>query len=347
MKSLFIRALSKEPVERPPVWMMRQAGRYMKEYRDLKEKHSFLELCKTPELALEVTMQPIRFLDPDAAILFADILLPGEAMGFELDFAPGPKILNPVQNRSDLQALKRVDPHTSLDYVFKAIMLIKSELASHYQGEQAKAVIGFAGAPWTMACYFTEQGPIKLFQGTQVKAADDPQTMHLFLERLTDVIGDYLLGQIESGADAVQLFDTWAGNLSVEEYREFALPYTQKIIQLVQKTGCPTILYVNGSSHLLEQMKQSGADCLSVDWRTDLHAAETLVGEKTALQGNYNPANLFGSVDSVRERTRKMLASLKRRTAYVANLGHGIFQTTPPENARVFVDTVKEGWINR
>lgn len=344
MKSLFVRSLLGETIERPPVWMMRQAGRYLEEYKALKEDYDFMTLCKTPELAVEVALQPIRALDPDAAIIFGDILIPGEAMGFSMEFSPGPKIQNPIRGKSDILNLKCNSPHTHTRHIFDAISLLKRELDALFPSGPPKAVLGFAGAPWTLACYFLDQGPYKHFQGTQICAAQDPSSITLLLERLSDFITEYLLGQFESGADAVQLFDTWAGILSEEDYRVFALPYVQRIIEGLRRAGCPTIYYANNASHLLGALNESGADCISLDWRTSLSSAEEIIGSETALQGNLNPAFLFGSFECVQERTREMLNSLRRRTRYIANLGHGVLQTTPRDNARMFIETVKEGW---
>ncbi|MFN8392151.1 MAG: uroporphyrinogen decarboxylase [Bdellovibrionota bacterium] len=344
MESLFLRALTNKPIERPPVWMMRQAGRYLPEYRAVKEKHTFLEMCKSSELASEVTLQPIRILDPDAAIIFADILLPAECMGIAIDFNPGPKVLTPIQSRDDINALTLLDPATKLHYVMDTVKTVKRELGSQSFSSGPKAVIGFAGAPWTMACYLIAQGVQKHFQGTQVFAQQDPKAFHLLMEKLTALTVDYLLAQRESGADAVQLFDSWAGNLSLDEYRELALPYNRKIVERIKASGTPIILYTNGSAHLLEGMIETGADCLSVDWRTPLGSAQAYAGPDRAIQGNFDPCHLFGDRQRVITRTRAMLESVDRKSGYIANLGHGILQQTPVENARAFIDTVKSGW---
>lgn len=333
-----IRALNGEELERPPVWLMRQAGRYLAEYQEIKAKHSFLEMCRTPELALEVSLQPLRLFDMDAAIVFADILLPLESMGMKIDFNPGPKVERPLKTRSDIESLTLSDPSRTLHYVMKTIKELRQTLAPE------KTVIGFAGAPWTMACYILEQGPFKHFHGTQVFANEDPVAIHELLKKITQCTIDYLLAQYESGADVVQLFDSWAGNLSLEDYRRFALPYTQQIFAALKKTSRPSILYVNGSSHLLPAMCESGANCLSVDWRTSLAQAQSSFGERGSIQGNFDPSHLFGSVDEVAERTAQMLNSVKSRVGYIANLGHGVLQHTPRENVKAFVDGVKRGW---
>jgi uroporphyrinogen decarboxylase len=321
---------------------MRQAGRYMAEYRELKTKHSFLALCKSPELSCEVTMQPIRYLNPDAAILFADILLPLEAMGLEVAFNPGPQIGNPIRDRSDIEKLRTVDVEKSLGYVFNAVAAIRKELDASFSDPEPKALLGFAGAPWTMACYMLDQTPFKHFMGTQVFAARSKESIHLLLETMTPMLIEYLTLQAQRGADAVQLFDTWAGNLTEESYREFALPYTQRIVEALQAKGIPVVVYVNGSSHLLQPMLDSGATAISVDSRTSLKKAHELGKGEVAIQGNFDPCDLFLKKEEVISKTKTMLESMGTTPGYLVNLGHGILQTTPPENVKAFVDTVRE-----
>ncbi len=316
----------------------------MAEYRALKEQHSFLELCQTPQLACQVTMQPIDAFDPDAAILFADILLPLEAMGLKIDFNPGPKIFNPIRSREQIEVLT-TDSH-SLKYVGESLRLIRTALEERAakSNTERKALLGFAGAPWTMACYAIEQTPYKHFEGTQIFSARDPKALHLLLEKLATVTTEYLLMQFESGADAVQLFDSWAGNLSLAEYEEFALPYTQHIFAELKRRGCPTLLYANSASHLLPAMARSGATGISLDGRIPLAEGERILGEQLALQGNLDPTALFADEAALRRATKQMLAGLRRRTGYIANLGHGVLQHTPPERVQLFIDCVKEGW---
>lgn len=318
----------------------------MADYRALKERHTFLELCQTPTLACEVTMQPIDAFNPDAAILFADILLPLEAMGLKIDFNPGPKVFNPIRSRADIEALLTKDRAQSLAYVSESLRLIRDALDRRAQqrGEERKALLGFAGAPWTMACYALDQQPYKHFEATQIFAARDQKALHLLLEKLAAVTTDYLLLQHEAGADAVQLFDSWAGNLSLADYERFALPYTQQILGALRARGCPTLLYANAAGHLLPAMAKSGADGISIDGRMPLASAEVIIGERLALQGNLDPTLLFADEAELRLRTKQMLTSLKRRTGYIANLGHGVLQHTPPERVQLFIDCVKEGW---
>ena len=338
-KPLLVKALNQENYERPPVWMMRQAGRYLVEYQKLKEQYSFLELCRSSELAFEVSMLPMNILEPDAAIVFADILLPAEGMGIGIDFNPGPVISNPIKSRHDIESLSSFDPQTKLGSVLQTISALKKEL-----GKSNKAVLGFSGAPWTMACYLCDQGPFKHFLGTQVLASKDPEAMHLLLSKITDVTIDYLLAQIESGADAVQIFDTWAGNLDLEDYKIFALPYVQKIIEEIKKTNTPTVLYANNSSHLISEMKNSGANCLSIDAKTDLKTTSELLNNKISIQGNLDSTALFATKEEVVKKTEKMLKSVVHRSSYIVNLGHGILPRTPRENAIAFFDTAKQGW---
>ena len=313
----------------------------MASYRELKAQHGFLGLCRSPELACTVTMQPIDAFDPDAAIIFADILLPAEPMGFTVDFDPGPKIGGKVRSRSDVEALRSFDPYVKLDYLYQALRLTRAELSRR---DPSKALLGFAGAPWTMACYLVEQGPFKHFQGTQVFAANEPLAAELLLDSLTDVLTTYLLAQLECGADAVQLFDSWGGNLSLEDYRRWSLPYNQRIIQAVQRTGGKIILYSSGSAHLLPALAESGADAISIDWRLPIADAQRHLRGRAAVQGNMDPTHLFRQSEDVATEVRAMIRSIPEPHGYIANLGHGILPTTPPEHVQTFIETVKEGW---
>jgi len=339
----FNSALQFEALPRPPVWIMRQAGRYLTEYNEVKAKHSFLEICRTPELAVQVSLQPIHYLNVDAAIIFSDILIPVVALGIEVDFNPGPIIKNPIRTGADLASLKRIgEVTTQTAFLPKAISSLKNELRS-LPGDP-KALLGFAGAPWTMACYIIEQKPFKHFERTQIVAREERAQLHRLLELLTSITEEYLLAQVEAGADAIQLFDTWAGNLSLADYREFALPYTQRIFATLEKRGVPTILYINGCTPLLPGMIESGAKVLSLDWRIDLEQALRLIPSEIAVQGNLDPTLLYGTPESVKQQTELMLRAVNKRPGYIANLGHGILQTTPRENALSFVKTVQAGW---
>jgi len=341
-KPLLIKSILGEEISRPPVWLMRQAGRYMSEYRALKEKYTFLELCRTPELALEVTMQPINFLDPDAAIIFSDILIPLESLGFEIDFNPGPKVANPIRDESDVNNIPnntKTVLHTS-----NSLKLVRKELENlaDKKGEERKALLGFSGAPWTLACYVIDQQNYKGFLGTKIFASRYKKVMHKFLERIALATADYLLSQIEAGADAVQIFDSWGGILNEEQYKEFSAPYINMIIEKLGVKKAPVILYTNGGDHLLNHINELKADCISIDWRTELKKAEQIFGNDTCIQGNLDSTTLFKDAEQVKKETNQMLSSLGRKTNYIANLGHGILPRTPPENVATFVKTVKE-----
>jgi uroporphyrinogen decarboxylase len=338
---LLLRALKRRSVPRPPVWLMRQAGRYMAEYRAMKEKHSFLELCQSPELALEITLQPLRAFRVDAAIVFSDIMLPAEALGFHIDFAPGPTVRNAVKSADDIRALKRDLSSNAFQPICSTLRALRPVLESMApSGAERLALLGFSGAPWTLACYLMDQGPFKHFHGTQVFAHSDPEAFDLFIGSLTDLLVDYVQAQVESGADVVQLFDTWGGNLSLADYRRFALPSIVRIVQAIQSAGALATVYVNGSSHLLKALAESGADCISIDWRTTAMDVARALPPEMAVQGNFDPAMLFEGSESIATATKSMLREFAGRPGYVANLGHGVLQRTPPENVAAFVNTV-------
>jgi uroporphyrinogen decarboxylase len=327
---LFLRACRGEPVERPPVWLMRQAGRYLPEYREVRQRADFLTLCKTPELAAEVTLQPVRILGVDAAILFADILLPLEAMGAELVFAPGdgPTFPNPVRRREDVLELRRPDVGETLGYVFAAMRLVRREL------DGKVAVLGFGGTPWTLAAYLVEGGGSKHFAHLLAWSYEDPAGLALLLDRVADVSIAYLGGQIEAGAQALQLFDTWGGLLDLERWRSLALPPLLKIVESL-RGRVPLIYYVNGGSHLLAGMAELPVDVLSVDWRQPLSEVRRTVGPRV-LQGNLDPAALLAPVPEIERRTARLVAE-GRGGGHIVNLGHGILPMTPVEHARAFV----------
>ena len=308
----------------------------MEEYRSLKSRYSFLQLCKTPELAVEVTLQPLKAFDMDAAILFSDILLPCEALGIEIAFNPGPQIINPVRTASDADSLRIQTLEQTAAPVYAALQRLSTECSAI-----GKALIGFAGAPWTLASYLIDQRSYKHFEGALIFARRNPQAMHRLLRTLSELIALYLCGQASSGAQALQLFDTWAGNLNEADYREFALPYNAQIIERVSATGVPVILYNNNCAHLLRALEDTGADCLSIDSRTSLESAQRLLAPDTAVQGNLDPSALFAPPEQIRERTLKMLRSWTSPAGFVANLGHGVLQETPRDGVAAFVDTVK------
>lgn len=342
---LLVRAIRNETVERPPVWLMRQAGRYLTEYRELKEQHSFLGLCNSSELALEVSLQPVRILGVDGAILFSDILLPAGALGIEVDFKPGPVVKNPIRSAADIQALKLSPFEKLLEAPLATLAALRREMRSNGN----RGVIGFAGAPYTMACYLIDQGPYKGFLGTQVFAKQNPEAFNRLLNLLTELVGDYLLAQYEAGADIVQLFDTWGGNLSADDFRRYSLPSMQKIFSRLKQAGCPALVYVNGGGHLLEPLYEIDASGISIDWRTTFSqalAAGTVCGRRgeTVIQGNFDPSDLFLDAESVRRKTRAMIESFSGRKGYIINLGHGVLVKTPRENVIEFVRAAQEGW---
>jgi len=338
---LLVQVLSGRAVSRPPVWLMRQAGRYMSEYRVLKETYSFLELCRTPELAVQVSLQPIDFLEVDAAIIFSDILLPLIPMGLEVDFAPGPVIANKLNSKEDVGKLKEVDAENDLQVVLAAIAQLRRELESREKDGRRPAVIGFCGAPWTLACYAIEQSPYKQFQRTEVLFNTERKMLEELLDKLSNVVAEYLVAQYKAGADVVQLFDTWAGNLSAQQFEICAAPYVSQILERLRKEGIPSIYYVNGSSPLVQQMVTLEPNVLSIDWRTPLAGTYDRLPPSMALQGNLNPTLLFGTEKEVRERALAMRAELPNEARYIANLGHGVLQTTPPKNVRAFVQALQ------
>lgn len=313
---------------------MRQAGRYLPEYRAVRQKADFLTLCKTPELAAEVTIQPVDILGVDAAILFADILLPLEAMGAELVFAKGdgPTFPNPVRTREDVARLREPDVHETLGYVFDAMRLVRRTLDGRVP------VLGFGGTPWTLAAYLVEGGGSKHFEHLLAWSYADPEGLGVLLDRIADVSIAYLEGQVEAGAQALQLFDTWGGLLDLERWRSLALPPLRKVALALQGR-VPLIYYINGGGHLLDGLKDLPVNVLSVDWRQPLDHVRKVVGPKV-LQGNLDPAALLAPIPEIERRTGTLLAR-GSGGGHIVNLGHGILPMTPVENAKAFVDAVK------
>jgi uroporphyrinogen decarboxylase len=315
--------------------MMRQAGRYLPEYRAIREKVDFLTLCKTPELAAEVTLQPVDILGVDAAILFADILLPLEAMGAELKFVKGdgPVFERPVRSREDLSRLSRPDVGETLGYVFEAMRLVRREL------EGRVPVLGFAGTPWTLAAYLVEGGSSKHFAHLLAWSYRDPAGLGELLDAIAEVTIEYLQGQVEAGAQALQIFDTWGGMLSLERWRSIAKPPLVKILNALAGK-VPLVYFVQGAPHLLEEAAALPVDMLSVDWRLPLSAVRRQIGRDLPLQGNLDPAALLGPVDEIRRLTEQVLSE-GSGGPHVVNLGHGILPMTPVDHARAFIDTVQ------
>ena len=334
----FLKACRREDVDCTPVWFMRQAGRYMPEYRAIRAKHTLLEICAQPELAAEVTLQPVRALGVDAAILFADILLPLMPMGLHLEFAKGegPVIHNPIGSRADVEALRVIDPCDELRHVLDAVKLVRREL------DGKTPLIGFAGAPFTLASYLIEGGSSRSFVRTKQLMYRDPQTWQLLMSKLAQVIAAYLVAQIDAGAQAVQLFDSWVGALSPDDYRAYVLPYSQKILQAVKKTGTPSIHFGTDTATLLPLLKEAGGDVIGLDWRVDLDRGWETIGFDTAVQGNLDPVALFAPRDELERRTRRILDQAANRPGHIFNLGHGILQETPVENVKAVVEMVHE-----
>ena len=331
-KELFLRACRSEPVERVPVWIMRQAGRYLPEYQAVRARHSFLEICKTPELAAEVSLQPFRTLGVDAVIVFSDILIVAEAMGTSLAVPDsGPVLSDPVRDAAGLRRLRYFDPERETKFVGDAIRAICRAVGP------SVPVIGFAAAPWTLACYMIEGQTRGDISTAKQMLKSDPQLMRELLEKIGRATAAYLESQIAAGAAAVQLFDTWAGELSKGDYDAFELPATQMVLDKVGRNGAPRILYAKGSAHLVESLGRTGAEVVSVGWRTDLASARQKLGRRVALQGNVDPAILLGPEDAIRAAARAAVEKTGG-LGHVLNLGHGILPTTPVANAKAFVE---------
>jgi len=330
-KDLFLRACRCQAVERVPVWIMRQAGRYLPEYQALRQRYSFLELCKTPELAAEVSLQPFRRLGVDAIIVFSDILVVAEAMGLELRVPDsGPVLPNPIRDQRGIDRLRDFDPLEAIPFVPQAISLLCREAGA------GVPVLGFAAAPWTLACYMVEGSVRGELRRIKRMLYAGPDLLHSLLDRIARATGRYLRAQVDAGAAAVQIFDTWAGELSAEQYEGFALPATQILIQELNAGNTPVILYGRGASHLLSPMARSGATVLSVDWRTDLSVACDILGPDMALQGNVDPAALLASPEIAGDAAKRAIESTGG-IGHILNLGHGILPDTPVENAQSFV----------
>lgn len=339
----FLRASRGLPVDRTPVWFMRQAGRYMSEYRELREKHSLLEICRTPELATEVTLQPIRAFDLDAAIIFADILLPLVPMGIELEFVKGvgPVIHNPVRSSEDIEALVDFDPAEEIAPTMLAIEAVRKELPPNVP------LIGFAGAPFTLASYMIEGGSSRNYRNAKSLMFRAPEAWAALMDKVASVTESYLLAQIEAGAQAVQLFDSWVGALNPDDYRRFALPYSQRILQSIAATDTPSIHFGTNTATLLELMAEAGGDVISVDWRIDLDEAWRRIGYDKAIQGNLDPIALFAPVDEIERRVARILERAEGRPGHIFNLGHGILPGTPTEAVRYVTEAVHSHSVER
>lgn len=337
-KDLFLRACRGEELPRVPVWMMRQAGRYLPEYRAIRAKHGFLEVCKTPDLAVEVSLQPLRRIGVDAVIVFSDILIPAQAMGLPLELGDaGPNLPEPVRSQAGVDRLKIFDPEEETKFLPEAIRRIVREAGPEVP------VLGFAAAPWTLACYMVEGKTKEGFATAKSFLYHEPRAFSDLLHKIARATIPYLKAQIAAGATAVQLFDTWCGELHLRDYEDFALPAVQEVISGLAGKA-PVIYYTKASGHLLPAVAKSRANVLSVDWRADLAQLRRELGPKIALQGNVDPAVLLGPQDEIEIATRETLATLGG-VGHILNLGHGILPTTPVENAQLFVQTGKQPFL--
>jgi len=336
-QSLFVRACEGQPTERTPVWFMRQAGRYMSEYRAVRKQHSLIEICKKPELAAEVTITAAEILGVDAAIIFADLLLPLEVMGLPFHFAAGegPKIEQPVRTHADIERL-RTDRAAELGYVSDAIRIV----VKHF-GDRLP-MIGFCGAPFTLASYMIEGGGSRNYIHTKKMMYSDRKAWDALMSKLVSVTSEYSAEQVRAGADVIQIFDSWVGCLSVEDYRRYVLPHVTELVRRLQKTGAPIIYFGTDSATLLPSMQESGAEVLGLDWRIPLDDGWSLLENKGAVQGNLDPVLLFADWKEVRSRAEDILKRAQGRAGHIFNLGHGILPETPVDNVKKLCEFVKE-----
>jgi len=333
----YLKACRKESVDCTPVWIMRQAGRYLEEYREVRAKHGFIDVCKTPELVVEITLQPIRRFELDAAIIFADILLPLEKMGIDFEFTKGdgPRINNTVRTRADVAKMRAIDPMAEMAYLMDAIRMVKRELNGKVP------LIGFSGAPFTLASYITEGGGSRNYVFTKSMMYREPETWHLLMEKLTDMVIVYLNDQIKAGVQAVQVFDSWVGCLSLADYREFVLPHQKRLMAGLDKS-VPHVHFAFGASHLLPLIREAGGDVLGLDWRMDIDAAWKVLDHEPCIQGNLDPVALYGSREYIKRRVAEILARVGNRNGHIFNLGHGILPTAPIDNVKYMIDLVHE-----
>ena len=338
MNDLFLRACKRQRVDRTPVWMMRQAGRYLPEYRAVRSKADFLTMCKTPELASAVTIQPVDIIGVDAAIIFSDILVVPEAMGMNVDMVEtkGPQLNKPLRSKIDIDGLKVVDPERNLRYVLDALTMTRRLLGGRVP------LIGFAGSPWTLATYMIEGGASRDFKHIKAMMLDEPDLLLALLEKIGASARLFLEAQLAAGADAVQIFDTWGGILPPDQYLKFSLDPIFSIVSRMQREGAPVIVFSKGANQSLKDIAEVGADVVGIDWTIDMAEARTQIGERVAIQGNLDPAFLYASPESIRGEVKTILRKFGKGTGHVFNLGHGIFPDVPVEHVRAFVRAVKE-----
>ncbi len=334
----FLRAVHLEKTDCTPVWFMRQAGRYLEEYRRIRERHGLLDMFKNPEIAAEVTLQPLKAFPLDAAIIFADILLPLEAMGIELEFVEGegPVIHNPVRTGGDVDALRVPDPEEHFGFLLTSIRWVRAEL------DGKVPLIGFGGGPFTLGSYMIEGGASRNYVLTKRLMYEQPASWNLLMDKLAVMLASYLLAQARSGAEVLQLFDSWAGCLSPADYREYVLPHTRKIFDALRQAGAPSIHFGTGTADLLPWMREAGGDVIGVDWRTNLDDAWNRIGTDVGIQGNLDPVTLMAPWPIVRQRAREVLDRAGGQPGHVFNLGHGILPATPVDNVRALVEFVHE-----
>lgn len=335
---LFIKACKREPIERTPIWVMRQAGRYLPEYRAVRDKYDFITMCKTPELAAEVTIQPVDIIGVDAAIIFSDILVIPEAMGMKLEMieSKGPKLYNPIRHVDHVNKLNSVDPYKELKYVLDAVSLTKKQLNGRVP------LIGFAGAPWTLMTYMVEGGGSKNFSEIKKFIYNQPDAAHKLLNLLADIVASYLSAKIESGANAVQIFDTWGGILSPDDFAQFSLQYITKVITKIKRSGEPVIVFAKGVHYKLDELASCGADVIGLDWTMNLNSVRNSIGDRVALQGNLDPTILYSPKQKILKEAVNVLESFGKGTGHIFNLGHGILPDVNPENLKYLVDVVKK-----
>ena len=335
---LFLRACKRLPVDRTPIWVMRQAGRYLPEYRAIREKNDFLTMCKIPELVSKVTMQPVDIIGVDAAIIFSDILVIPEAMGMHLEMheSIGPVFPKPIKNETDAKSLKHIDPFDDLKYVMDAVSLTKKELRGRVP------LIGFSGSPWTLLTYMVEGRGTKTFSNAKKLIYNNPELAHKLLAKISDAVASYLSANIESGVDALQIFDTWGGILSGDDFEEFSLRYIRKVISQIKRKEEPLILFSKGVHYCLDELADAGADVLGLDWTMDIGKIRSAVGDRVALQGNLDPAVLYASSEKICVKAEKILESYGDGPGHIFNLGHGIAPDVSPDSLKTLVDYVKK-----
>lgn len=332
----FLKACRREPTDCTPIWLMRQAGRYLPEYRALRERHSLLEMLCRPELAVEVTLMPLRRFEVDAAIIFSDLLLPLEAMGLRLSFGPeeGPRVEPPVSRREDVERLRTPPAQEALGATLQALRWTREALG------ESLPLIGFAGGPFTLASYAVEGGGSRHYLRTKSLMYQEPQTWHRLMEKLTALVGEFLLAQAAAGADALQLFDSWVGALSPADYREYVLPHTRSLIEKARTAGVPLIHFSTGTAGLIPELRAAGGDVIGVDWRIGLGRAWEILGPGVALQGNLDPATLLAPPEVLCRQAARVLEEAQGRPGHIFNLGHGLLPQTPVEHVQILVDFV-------